>query len=317
MNDNKCISIIIPIYNAEKYLTDCIDSIINQKYNNLEIILINDGSTDNSQKICEEYANKDKRVKLINQKNQGVSVARNKGIDIASGEIIMFVDSDDIMTDSTIDDVVSKMNNYDLLCFGYSELYKDKKIKIVSSAEIIDKKDFENRIVLNNQIGGYLWNKAFLKSIIEKNNIKFNEEIHFCEDLLFVINYFKYCKKLFYINKSLYLYRMRKSSVSFDFFNTKNISILKSYEKLIEIYSDDPVLSNNLKYNYLLCYYKMKNIIPSEYERNSQIISQEKNILKSINLSLSEKIKYFIIKRLNFLYKVFRKVKISRLNLFD
>lgn len=311
------VSIIIPVYNAGKYLNDCINSIINQKYNNLEIILINDGSTDNSSKICEEYANNDKRVKLINQKNQGVSVARNKGLDIASGDIIMFVDSDDMMTDTTVADVVSEMNNCDLLCFGYSELYKDKKIEIVSSSEIIDKKDFENRIILNNQIGGYLWNKAFLKSIIEKNNIKFNEEIHFCEDLLFVINYFKYCKKLFYKNKSLYLYRMRKSSVSFDFFNKKNISILKSYEKLIETYSDNPVLSNNLKYNYLLCYYKMKNIIPSEYKRNSQIISQEKNILKSINLSLSEKIKYFIIKRLNFLYKVFRKNKLSKLNLFD
>ena len=91
------ISVVVPVYNVEQYLKKCLDSIIKQKYNNLEIIIVNDGSTDNSQKICQEYVKKDKRIKLITQKNQGLSAARNTGIDNAHGKYISFVDSDDYL----------------------------------------------------------------------------------------------------------------------------------------------------------------------------------------------------------------------------
>ena len=97
MNNTDLISVIIPVYNVEQYLNRCVDSVINQTYKNLEIILIDDGSTDNSGKICDEYSQKDKRVKVIHQKNMGVSNSRNKGINIAKGKYITFVDSDDVL----------------------------------------------------------------------------------------------------------------------------------------------------------------------------------------------------------------------------
>ena len=100
--DEKLVSIIIPIYNSEKYLKKCIDSILEQKYNNLEIILINDGSTDNSGKICDRLAIEDKRIKVIHKLNEGVSIARNKGLEMAKGEYIFFIDSDDYIDENII-----------------------------------------------------------------------------------------------------------------------------------------------------------------------------------------------------------------------
>ena len=111
---NKLISIIMPVYNAEKYLNRSIESIMNQTYNNIEIILVNDGSTDNSLEICTSYQEKDNRIKLINQANKGVSFARNKGIDEATGDYIMFIDSDDYVEKNMIEDMVSKITEDDI-----------------------------------------------------------------------------------------------------------------------------------------------------------------------------------------------------------
>ena len=224
-------SIIIPIYNAEKYLNKCLDSIISQKYNKYEVILINDGSVDNSKEICENYCKLNNQFKLINQKNQGVSSARNNGLKKSKGDLILFIDSDDILEENALEIIVDNFKKNDLLCFGYSELYKGKKNAVVFDKIINDKNEIEKRIVLNDKIGGYLWNKCFRANIIKINNLLFDENLHFCEDLVFVVDYFKYCNKVKYINKILYIYRMRKGSVTFDFFNKKNISILNSYEK--------------------------------------------------------------------------------------
>ena len=107
--DEKLVSIIIPIYNSEKYLKKCIDSILEQKYNNLEIILINDGSTDNSGKICDRLAIEDKRIKVIHKLNEGVSIARNKGLEMAKGEYIFFIDSDDYIDENTLSVNVNRL----------------------------------------------------------------------------------------------------------------------------------------------------------------------------------------------------------------
>ena len=124
----KKISIIIPIYNTALYLNKCLDSIINQTYKNIEIILINDGSKDNSLKICQEYTFRDNRIILINKQNAGVSQARNDGIKIASGDYIMFVDSDDWLELNTIEICVNEIKNYDLLLFPYIREFKDRSI---------------------------------------------------------------------------------------------------------------------------------------------------------------------------------------------
>ena len=120
MKDSK-ISIIVPVYNAEKYLVECLNSLVEQTYKNIEIILIDDGSIDNSAKICDEYAKKDERIKVVHQKNSGVSVARNNGLDMHTGDYVMFVDSDDWIELNTCEILINNIisNDKDILIYNY------------------------------------------------------------------------------------------------------------------------------------------------------------------------------------------------------
>ena len=128
MNQNsKIISIIVPIYNSEKYLERCINSILNQTYTNFELILINDGSKDSSLKICRKYASKDNRIVVIDKENEGVSIARNMGIQRAKGELISFVDADDYIEKTFLEDMLNVMSKYnvDYVTCGYNRVYDD------------------------------------------------------------------------------------------------------------------------------------------------------------------------------------------------
>ena len=125
------ITIIVPIYNASMYLRKCLESLYHQSYKKMEILLINDGSTDNSEKICKEFVKKDSRFKYMYKKNGGVSSARNVGIEQAKGDYIIFVDSDDFCTNDMIDNILPKLTKNKLLCFGYFRVFKNKKEKEV------------------------------------------------------------------------------------------------------------------------------------------------------------------------------------------
>ena len=314
---NTYFSIIIPVYNAEKYLNECLNSILRQEYNNYEVIMINDGSTDNSKKICEDYCHINNRFKLINQKNMGVSLARNNGIKLANGKIILFVDSDDILMDGALNIIKNRIMDNDLLCYGYKEVYKNNHNNILLNKNDLNSKDiFLKSVYLTKEVGGYLWNKCFRADIIKKNKILFDTNLHYCEDLVFVTEYLKYCKKVYYLNKTLYMYRMRKSSVSYNFFNKKNITLLNSYKKLIDD-NIDVEISNRLKYNYLVSYYKLKKLVPKDFYLDKDIIKNEKNILKIANLSLKEFLMFYLIKHFNLLYRFLRNEKNKKLKLFD
>lgn len=298
------ISIIVPIYNAELYLNECIDSIISQSYNNIELILINDGSKDNSEKICLNYANKDKRIKYIYQKNAGVSAARNNGVKESSGEYILFVDSDDFLEKDALSQIIENIKNVDLLCFGYKAVYTDKSINNCLQSELCDLNTIKEKILLDNNIGGFLWNKLFLSKIIKNNELKFNQKIHFCEDLLFVTEYIKYCKKIKYINQCLYHYRMRKSSASGNYFNKKSTSILIAYESILKSQQNTKII-DELKYRYLLNYYKLKDYI--DFKINENILNEERKIMRT--RSQKERIKFLILKKFRKLYLFFKKRK--------
>ena len=122
------ISVIVPVYNVEEYLPKCLESIINQTYKNLEIILVDDGSTDNSGIICEDYAEKDKRIKVVHQTNLGISAARNAGLDLCSGDYITFVDSDDYIECDEIEVLVDQIVPNGIVCNGSTIIYQNKKI---------------------------------------------------------------------------------------------------------------------------------------------------------------------------------------------
>lgn len=227
MTNNK-ISVIIPVYNAEKYLDRCIDSIINQTYKNIEIILVNDGSKDNSLNICKKYQKLDKRIKLINKKNEGVSIARNKGIEIATGEYLYFCDADDYLDIHALEYYYKEIQNSDLIISDYYIVNENKNIKKSNSfpkniridtiKEIDNLKisllsnSYKHSNILNGDYTGeglgFVWNKLFRKSIVDKNNIRFPKGIILCEDVCFIYKYLDNCKKIKLINKPLYYHEI-------------------------------------------------------------------------------------------------------------
>ena len=227
------ISIIVPVYNVEKYLERCLDSLVNQTYKNIEIICVNDGSTDHSLDILNEYANKDKRIIIVNNKNRGISDSRNKGIAKATGEYIMFVDSDDWIDLETCQKSLDAMVKYsvDVVMWSYVREYDDRSLpKIIFDKDIyFDEKDTKEKIyrrffgLLEEELMQpenadsivTVWGKLYKSELILNNNIKFidTKEIGTCEDGLFNIEVFKYVKNLYFIKQ--YLYHYRKINTSF------------------------------------------------------------------------------------------------------
>lgn len=199
------VSIIVPVYNAEKYLSRCIDSIIKQTYSNLEVLLIDDGSSDKSGTICREYADIDNRIKVINQSNQGVSKARNRGLEEASGEFICFVDSDDWIDDTHIEGLVASIAENDCICEGYIRGNTQSILK----AKRVDLLKIDGNDVAVFFVNGFIhpcWNKLFKKSIIEVNNIRFPTDISISEDSLFCLEYLSCSHSIAFSERANYHY---------------------------------------------------------------------------------------------------------------
>lgn len=215
---NSLITIIVPVYNVEKYLSKCLDSIICQTYKNLQIILIDDGSTDNSALICDEYAIKDDRIEVIHKKNGGLSSARNAGLDIARGDYISFVDSDDYIANDMIETAYNAViaEKADLCIFGIKWIYEDgKTYDKVSYSPIIDEMLNKNQAFHKLCLDGYFYyvtavNKLYKKSIF--NNFRFPVgKLH--EDEFTVHYIFNACEKIVSIKNELYFYIQRENSI--------------------------------------------------------------------------------------------------------
>lgn len=296
------ISIVIPIYNAEKYLNMCLDSVITQTYSNLEIILINDGSKDSSLDICYRYKEKDNRIKVINNNNHGVSYSRNCGISISTGEYIIFIDADDYIENNFIEKLITcnEYETYDLFISCYTDFYDEN---IFKEQKLIDeniltfdlKKDYLN-------IVKYLrtpWGKIYKLNIIKENNIKFPEDYITAEDQIFNFMYLRYVKKYRFLNECLYFYRHENkdslsSSKNYEAFisNIKKLNIEKIFlnemniENKEKIMGDDAVeliggyvfLSNESMFNYF--YYKKRlKLIKSILENKYNATNNKKNLI--------------------------------------
>ncbi|MCH5315034.1 MAG: glycosyltransferase [Eubacterium sp.] len=212
------ITVIVPVYNVEKYLDKCVESIVNQTYTNLEIILVDDGSPDNCPQMCDEWAQKDSRIKVIHKVNSGVSSARNSALEIAKGEYIGFVDSDDYCKLNMYEILLRSIsdNNADVVVCNNTHVNdKGEVIKITSSPFAL----VEGDDLLNNFIFGNLFdststcNKLFKSKIIIKNNIRFNADIKVGEDLLFNYYALKKAQRLVSITDVLYNYVFHDKSV--------------------------------------------------------------------------------------------------------
>lgn len=241
-------SIIIPVYNVEKYLRESLDSIINQTLSEFEVICVNDGSTDNSLAILQEYANKDSRIKIISQDNQGQGIARNKGIELAQGEYILFVDPDDFIEFNTLEIIYNKFmqTDVDMIQFDYEQCKENGEFSRYILFKKQVKKYFHYSIKDNDVYNWHnipkknlpamslaIWNKAYKTNFIKNNNIKMAPNKH-GEDHIFSISANLLAKKILYINKSLYHYRTRLGSAvnkasNDNFCIFENIELLKKF----------------------------------------------------------------------------------------
>ena len=302
------ISIIVPVYNTEKYLEKCINSLCNQNIKNkkFEIILINDGSTDNSEKIIKKYQKQyPKIIKYISKENGGVSSARNIGLNIAKGKYILFIDSDDFVEENLLSVFYEENKDYDLFVYGYNELYENKSIKNnLKKSELMASKKSLFHFFENKSVRGYTWNKILKREIITKNNLKFDENVSYVEDLPFIIKYLTKTQYVYFCNKTLYNYVQRSGSLINSKFNINKLSALKSYDEMIKIV-------DNYDHEYLPTIYYFAFEI--NYELSVRIrISNEKYELeyKRLRENIKKYFSYFIYKNVKLKYKIKAMIKI-------
>jgi len=226
MNDTPLVSIIIPVYNVEKYLPQCLDSVVRQTYKNIEVILINDGSPDGSDAICQEYHQKYSQIQYFKRDNCGVDATRNYGMKIAKGEFFFFLDSDDYLEDNCIEIMVEVAKTGRLVATGYKidDMGKGEVSVPPQSCGSYDTiesflNDFHKYFATKFN---FIWGKLYRRDIIEANNILFDEDMSLSEDLLFNLDYFSYCNDgIILLEDNGYYYRQSDSSTLSKRFNPR------------------------------------------------------------------------------------------------
>ena len=319
---NDLISIIIPIYNSEKSLRKCIESVINQTYRNIEIILVNDGSTDSSQKIIEEYKKKDDRIVCITKENSGVSDSRNVGIENSNGKYISFVDSDDFIENMMIEELYKCLIDKDVDAVRCKACIDNGKSLEIENFYNLDNKKI-NSLEIKDNLYHFIIDKesinCFVYTLLIKKDkiVSFNSKFFFMEDKDFYVRLLLNLNSIYFLNKSLYYYSYNEKSLSKDVNNCeKNIfaildvtnsikDLLTSKNILNEKYLKD--INNNI---FNLIFFELKifsRVQKKSYKfikfvfEDTRIISIIKEIDKN-SLSITKKVEYFLIK--NKLYRV-------------
>jgi glycosyltransferase involved in cell wall biosynthesis len=218
-NYEPSVSIIIPCFNASLFIRDCINSILSQTYSSIEIIVIDDNSTDGSINIVKDISAANKNITLMqhfSESNLGPSSCRNIGIQKANGDFLLFVDADDGLVSNAIEEMVCnyRINNIDLVICGYTELFKDgtvgTHVDFKSVTDTSPKEDFALGVLQGT--GGVVWGKLYRKKLIDRYNIKFNPLISMCEDISFNLEYILRCQTFIVTNKYLYIYNRRNEN---------------------------------------------------------------------------------------------------------
>ncbi|MBY0759325.1 glycosyltransferase family 2 protein [Sellimonas caecigallum] len=249
------ISIIIPIYNSASYLGKCLDSILSQTYADFEAICIDDNSTDNSLEILQKYSEKDARIKVIHKKNEGVSLARNVGLDVAQGEFLLFVDSDDWIEKCTCEIAIQKIlqEEADVIIWPYvRERGNESKKKVIFNHDtIFDQTSIQEKLhrrmigIIDQELEQpenadalcTVWGKLYRRSIVEENHLRFYDirKIGSYEDGLFNLQYFQYANKAIYVNQYFYHYRRTNA---FSITEVYNSDLNRQWESLFKIMAD-------------------------------------------------------------------------------
>lgn len=233
------ISIIVPVYNAENTIKKTVRSLQEQDYPHIEIILVNDGSSDNSEAICEKIKETDNRIVLYTKKNGGPSAARQYGLNHANGQYVTFCDADDVMEKTMISTLLCLMNqNKSQLSICAFNTGENNSTLFDDNEEVWNQIEAIKHCLMDNAVGGFLWNKIFDLEIIKQHDIHFDEAVYYCEDMEFVIEYMLYCTKVSYIRKGLYNYIYQEGSLSSENFSWKKLTNIFARIKILKLLND-------------------------------------------------------------------------------
>lgn len=297
------VSLIIPVYNGERYLEKCMNSIIMQTYKNIEVILINDGSSDKSKEILDRFSKRDKRIKVIHKKNEGVSIARNIGLNLSTGEYIFFIDSDDYLDETVISDMMQYSNEYNVIKVGYKLIGENKKeINTISRNKLYKNYDYIKE-VLSTDIGGQSWGYLLHKSIVK--GIYFDSNTSCMEDTIFIIKCILRTDNIKCIDSSYYNYLINQQGIT-----CSSKKIFKNIEDYMYSVNEIEkiIINRKINYDYRGDLLKKKiTLIESEVSKivkkedlnillkNKEINAELKNIKNSINLNIVYKIFSYLI----------------------
>ena len=231
------VSIIVPIYNAENYLRRCVDSILNQEYTDFELLLVNDGSTDASGDICEEYGDRDPRVIVIQKENTGVSDSRNRALDRARGKYLQFLDSDDWITPDATRLFVRAAEEYgcDMVISDFYRVVGERLSPKgdIEEEGVLTREEFAAHMMENpaDFYYGVLWNKLYRRDIVEEHNLRMDTDISWCEDFMFNLEYIRYAKVFYALHAPIYYYVKRKGSLA-----SQGINISKTVKMKLNVF---------------------------------------------------------------------------------
>lgn len=282
---NVLISIIIPVYNASIYFSCCIESIVKQNPKNIEVIIVNDGSTDNSGYIADFYAQKYDYIKVIHQSNQGVSSARNSALKKAQGKYLAFLDADDILYDKFFQKIIPLIKlQPDIIEFNANSidqkgtLSKDTIFYLLDSKENLNSTK-QSKLIFTQQANYYLWSRITRRGLVE--NLSFDERIGFCEDALYITECYFRAEKIVTLNQSLYGYRQHATNVT-KINTSDNINQLAD---LAEIIKNRIAASTDISYKsyYLSLLINMIHLRKSMYAIDNQHIACDKITLENID----------------------------------
>ena len=300
------ISIIVPIYNAEEYLKRCIDSVRNQTFTNYELLLINDGSIDNSWDICNSEAQKDERIHVINQKNSGVSKARNNALDCSKGHYIIFLDADDWLEQAALEVLLNEITKYnaDIVCASHI-IHKrfNRRLAVKYENSTWKEKEFVSKFdSFFRTVATAPWGKLYKREIVEDNSIRFPENIPYGEDTIFNLNYYKYCDTVRISDKMVYNYNFTNENSAMKryypqyidymqeiLFEYKQFYIAKQSENLyLKIESETEIYF----FEMILDYYLLSNLSKKDkVKKIEEIMNALKKIMNNADLGYMEYIK--------------------------
>lgn len=318
MSMKKMVSIIIPVYRSKEYLESCIKSILNQTYNNIEIILVDDGADDGSGKICDLYSQKYKNIICVHQNNRGVSCARNEGIKRASGEYILFVDSDDYIKPSYLENATLMFENYDIdmyLC-GYQETQKKGAIAGKTCYPTIKDGKWNcvniSNIIINLFCSGTLHaigTKLYKKSIIDQYQLRFINEWKYFEDIYFCLSYLLCCNEIYVHNKIMYFYQIDVNESLLKQYNHYNyVSIYRTYLLLDKFLVKNASNSNERKKLYEKYFNQINQFINLKFSVEKKYTNEIKKLYQLLARDIYyknalifgnkiENIEYFFVSR--------------------